>query len=218
MTAHQPGDGGDDGTDGGEQPPEEVRELLESIDEAEDVDGATADADDDEESMDPRVERFGWYAGGVITVLLGLMLFVGPWRLIEITFEGGAIPFALRDSTEMNIMYVAPVVFVLVGAVSGAIYRATTTDVPDDYRFDMSMMVVVVQILAAIALFVLVMLVPVGESLLAGDVVEAVLLVVISAVYLLFFTFFEMIGITLYVGIPTYVGVFAGGLLGRVAP
>lgn len=209
MTAHRT----DDGTDGGEDPSEEVRELLESIDEAGDGDVTAAD---DEDPMDPRVERFGLYAGGVITVLLGLMLFVGPWRLITITFEGGAIPFALRDSTEMNIMFVAPVVFVLVGAVAGANYRTTTEDVHDEYRSDMATMVVVVQIIAALALFVLVMLVPVGESLLGGDVVGAVLLVVVSAVYLLFFTFFEIIGIALYVGVPTYVGVFVGGQFGRI--
>lgn len=212
MTAHRTDDG-DGGTNDGE-PGEEVRELLESIDGDGDV--AAADADDEGESMDPRVERFGYYAGGVVTVLLALMLFVGPWRLVEITFEGGAIPFALRESTGMNIMFVAPVVFVLVGAVAGVVYRATTEDVADDYRADLTMMVVVVQIIAAIALFVLVMLVPIGEMLLGGDVVGAAILVVVSAIYLLFFTFFEMIGITLYVGIPTYVGVFVGGLLGRV--
>jgi len=202
---------------GGEDLPEEVQELLDAAESADDESLAAVENDDDDEfDTDERSERFGYYAGGVVTVLLTALLFVGPWRWFDIDFAAEPVPFVLRESTQGNILAVGAVAIALVGLVAGVAYRATTRDRPEDYQWGIALNVVVVQILAALVGFTLVMLVPVGQTLLSGDIGNALLLVVMAVVYLLFFTFFEVIGITLYVGIPSLIGVYAGSLIGSV--
>lgn len=186
---------------------EDVEELLDQLD-----DETVDEIKDDAISTDPRAESFGTYAGLAVSVLLGLMLFVGPWRFFDLAL-GGDIPFAVRESTEMNILFVAPLPIALVGFATGGIYRATTEDLAEEYKSDIVAQVIVVQALVAAALFGLFMLIPVGSALLDGAVVTAILAVVLAVVYLLFFTFFEFLAMAIYVGIPAFVGVAAGGLL-----
>jgi len=192
---------------------EEVEKELQEI---QNMDEPIESESDDEESFDERVEWFGWRAGIALTAILIGMLLVGPWRLFDVTFTGGGIPFELRDAAEMSITLVAPVVFVVVGAVTSLAYRVTTDDVDDDYRGDLAILIVVTQMLAALALFVLVMLVPIGQFMLDGELFGAIVLMGGTVIYLLLFTFYEIVAITLYVGIPTYIGTFLGGLVGSV--
>jgi hypothetical protein len=211
-------DGWGDVSDSDERPAEEVVELLESLEGAEDGDvaGSNSNSDDDEYDTDPRSERFGLYAGGVVTLLLTGLLFVGPWRWFDVDFSADPIPFVFRESTQGNVLAIGAVAIALVGLLAGVAYRASTRDTPEDYQWGIAMNVVVVQMLAALAAFVLGMLVPVGGALLSGEFVSAVILVVMAVVYLIFFTLFEVIGITLYVGIPALIGVYAGSLIGSV--
>jgi hypothetical protein len=113
----------------------------------------------------------------------------------------------------LSILFVAPVAFAVVGMVFAGAYRYTTEEIYEDYKSDIAAGVVVTQLLVLLVLFTLFMLVPVGTLLLGGELVDAALLVGLTVVYLVFFTFFEILGVSLYVGIPTFLGAFAGGLV-----
>jgi hypothetical protein len=194
-----------------------AEELLEELAEGESVDGGlAADDADDELDTDPRAERFGYAAGLIVTVLLGVMLFVGPWRWFNVDLGAGLVPVEARDDPQENIAAVGAVAISLVGFLVGGVYRMTTDDRPGDYRSAIAVNTIVVQLLVALVVYLLFLLGVVVAGLLDGSVVGAVVLLAVGLVYLVFFTFFEFVGMSIYVGIPAWIGVFVGDLFGSV--
>lgn len=206
--------------------PDELNEFVDAVTEG-DGDGPTSeeflqaaeDSDElaeDDEDMDPRVEWFGKVAGGLVLPVLVVALFVGPWRLFDFSLSAGTIPFTVRE-TVTNVVLVVPLaVIAVINAAVGAAYRMTTEDRPEEYRVDIVGKVIEIQVIISIVVYLLLLVVIAGMGVLDGELVGAVLLVVLGLIGLVFFSFFELLAVAIAVGIPAFVGVFVGDVLGML--
>lgn len=181
--------------------------------------GADAGGDETDEAYetDDRAERFGYYAGGAVTAVAVLLLFVGPWRLFDVTFGGDLLPLAVRDTTglaALAVLVAVPVCALLFGAVTAALYRATTADPAESYQLDVALGTFLVPVVVGVVGYVLVWVVVAGGLLLDGDVVGAAVALVFAVLGGFVFTTAETIAVALYLGLPTVVGTYTGGLLG----
>lgn len=218
------------GTSPDEVDPETVADVLGTggVDEddllaAMDVGGAAAredgDAGTDDEAYetDDRAERFGYYAGGAVTGVAVLLLFVGPWRLFDVTFAGDLVPLSTRDTAglaALAVLVAVPVCALLFGAAAAGGYRATTVGPAEHYQLDIALGTFLVPVVVGVVGYVLVWLVVAGGLVLDGDVVGAAVAVVFAVLGGFVFTTAETIAVALYLGLPAVVGTYAGGFVG----
>jgi hypothetical protein len=186
-------------------------DMLAAMDVEEEAEGGAA-TDDDGHETDDRAERFGHYAGAATTAVAVLLLFVGPWRLFDVTLGGGGGPIALRESGSLLVSLVAlPVCTLLFGVVAGAAYRVATDDVAEDYRTDVAMGEFIVPLGAGIVGWVLLWGGVALLGLVDGELVAAIVALGIAFLGGFVFTAVETIAIALYLGVPAIVGTYVGG-------
>ncbi len=198
-------------------------------------DGDTDDADDDASSP---AEDFGLVFGLVVAAVVVGSLFVGPLRLFDVVFgSGGLLPLAVRDEVTNEPFLVAAGATLVVGTVAGFAFpltdrRATKAvsrgmaGVPlptgDDYRSEMAIGLVIPSMATFALLAALGLLVPVGEALAAGQVVQATIRLVVVAVVVAIALGASVVVIALvvvasvYFVIPSFVGVFLGAFVGEL--
>lgn len=214
-------------TDGGvsKEVPEELDQFVDTVtDDAietgvsdQDAGGGASEEDSDElfgDDMDPRVERFGKIAGVLVIPVLVVSLFVGPWRVFDISLGAGTIPIVMRGA-ENSLVLVAPIIVIAgIGVAAGAVYRATTDDRAEEYRSDIASKIIEVQVIVAALAYLLVLLAAAGHGILDGEVAGSIVLVIIGLIGLVFFSFFEFLAAMVVIGIPAIVGVIVGDYLG----
>lgn len=207
------GDGGDGGESGGEAdgaPPGAGPDAAASGEAA----GGDGDEDDSSES-----ERYGMYAGGFVAVVTVVAVFVGPWRLYDLTFSGSYIPLEYANPPEGTFLAVlaVPAVLALVAAACAAVaYRLGVDEPEEEYVENITVFTLAGPVLLGFVGYLLLMTVGAGGLLLDGKVVAAVLNLVIAAVAVWILTTVELIAIGLYLGVPSFAGAYVGGLVGGV--
>lgn len=206
----------------------------ERFSEPEDLEAATAD-DDTEGSA---AEDYGLLFGFVVAAVTVGALFVGPFRLFEVVLGGdGLVPLRMRPGVTNEPFVATAGATLLVGLVAGFGFPLTDRragketarrllglPIPagDDYRSEIAIGLVLPAMGLFALLALLLLLVPVGESLLAGDVVAATVQFVIVAVLLGIALGASVVVIALFVVasvyfiVPSFVGVFLGAFVGEL--
>lgn len=228
--------------------PEEIAELLKAGgdpgDETDDLAGtvaaADADADDDDEETEESspAEAFGLKVGLVVAAIVVGALFVGPVRLFDVALDsGGLVPLETRESVTNEPFVLTAGATLVVGFFSGVAYpltgRERETDLSDgplglpipggdDYRSEMAIGLVIPTMAVFVVLAVILALVPVAQSLFAGQIVQATIYFVVLALLAAIALGASVVLLALlvvasvYFIVPSFLGVFTGSFVGEL--
>jgi hypothetical protein len=223
--------------------PDELVEALSGADVEEasasghaDEAGDTATAADEEAASE--AESFGFRVGVVVAAIAVGALFVGPFRLFDVVLgSGGLVPLETRDSITNEPFMVTGLSTLVIGLGAGFAFPLTDRRASrdggrtvaglalpstDDYRSEMAIGLVLPAMGAFALLAVLGLLVPVGESLVAGRIVEAtitlIVLAVVAAIALrAWFVILALVALaSVYFVVPSFIGVFLGAFVGEL--
>lgn len=179
-------------------------------------------------------ERLGVAAGVVVTALLVGALFVGPWRMFAID-TGSTFPLTVLEETSGSPFLVVMVGSLFVGFVTGAAHPYVVTDAEgdegdaggeggagdgddEDHGWgDLAMGIFVPPLVFVFLGFLVVMLLPAGESLLAGAVGDAAAQAAVALVMALLFGGLIGTVIAIGIGLPALASVFVGMRVGSAA-
>lgn len=174
---------------------------------------------EDEVDLDSDATTYGYYAGAVVTVATLVAGFVGPWRVYDLTFSGSYVPIESANPPEgvlTGVLVGLPALSLVTGMVAAMAYRSEYSDPEEEYKTDITIGTVLVPIGAGFAGYLLLMFTAAGGMALGGEVLNGLILAVIAVVVVWFFSFFEFLGALIYLGIPSYVGVYVGSLVGSL--
>jgi len=216
----------------------DAEDLARAVAAAQSDDGGAGETDDDGYDESSPAEDFGLRFGVVVAAVVVGSLFVGPLRLFDVVFgSGGLLPLAVREEVTNEPFLVAAGATLVVGVVAGFAFPLTdrrgTKEVSrgvaglplpggDDYRSEMAIGLVLPSMATFALLAVLGLLVPVGEALVAGQIVQATIRLVVVAVVVAIALGASVVIIALFVVasvyfvIPSFVGVFLGAFLGEL--
>jgi len=193
---------------------------------------------DDGDGGSSPAEEFGLAFGLVVAAVVVGSLFVGPLRLFDVVLgSGDLVPLAVREEVTNEPFLVSAGATLVVGTVAGAVFPLTgrpgrkavsrgVAGIPlpdgDDYRSEMAVGLVLPSMAAFALLAVLALLVPVGEALVAGEIVQATIRLLVVAVVVAIALGASVVIIALavvasvYFVIPSFVGVFLGAFVGEL--
>ncbi len=200
-----------------------VDDTLEEFQEVIDADDGTVadDSVEDDDESGP-AETFGLKFGVPLAVVAVGLLFIGPSPMFELSLGGEMLFDTLQDSGYGPIPYISGTTL-LVGLATGLAYPMSNKERYDGYKSEMAIGLVL-PTGALMALLVLVAVFwPTVHFALAGDLITATIYLVIAAVIVAIATgaFVVIIAVgllaLLYLIIPSFVGVYAGALVGELA-
>ncbi|WP_323191169.1 hypothetical protein [Halostella sp. PRR32] len=203
---------------------ERADDSLEEFQEVIDTDDGTVadDSVEDEDDESGPAETFGLKFGAPLAVVAVGLLFVGPSPMFELSLGGEMLFDTLQDSGYGPIPYISGTTL-LVGLATGLAYPMSNKERYDGYKSEMAIGLVL-PTGALMALLVLVAVFwPTVHFALAGDLITATIYLVIAAVIVAIATgaFVVIIAVgllaLLYLIIPSFVGVYAGALVGELA-
>lgn len=188
------------------------------------TDGITGEADPDEGEDDapetPYAEMVGLRAGILPGLAALYALLIGPNRLLDLNPVPGDL-FLVRTDAGNPLILVA-VVTICTGLLAGIAYVVLVDEIEEGHEIPMAMSLVLPPAGVGTLGIVLVLLEPVLNLVIAGDLVMATVMFVIEAVVVAI-AVGSTIGILamvlvfgIYLGIPSVVGVYAGSFATRL--
>lgn len=190
--------------------PEETRSTIQ---------GLLDEEETDDEEAGP-AEDFGFKVGLGIGVVAFLVMFVSPLRGLDFSSKSGDL-FVVNSSGAEPFLLVA--ITTLVATLGGSLYYALSGgDRYDGYKSEFAIGAILAPAGVMILQFALILLEPVANKVIVGDIAGAVLFLVIELVVaaILLMSNIGIIVVAIffgiYLGIPSFVGTYVGGFLGEL--
>lgn len=195
-------------------------ELLEDVDDDSIPEELLDDADEEDDEMGPAGD-FGIKAGIPVGLVAAYLLFFSPLRVLSLSPAANDL-FVTHSDSAVPLFYVAgttlPIAF-----VAALYYSMAADDLYDGYRHDIALGTIVAPAGAIVLGAGALLLEPVANDVLAGNLADAMLFLVIEIIvlgillassigFIVVFVFFA-----LYLGIPSYLGVYVGSFIGKFA-
>ncbi|WP_435344301.1 hypothetical protein [Haloarchaeobius sp. HRN-SO-5] len=190
---------------------DELREVVGDESEVEDV-------DDDETSV---AEAFGWKTGVPVGLVAVYAMFLGPDRVVGLSPVAGDL-LAVQTGDGAGPFVLVSGATLVAGFVGGLAFTVVADELEADYRQDLAIGVLFPPVVVVLLVVLVVLLEPVANHLVAGQLVDATILFVVEAVVAAIVVgssigiLAAMVVFGVYFGIPSFVGVYAGSLLGEL--
>lgn len=187
-----------------------------------DVDGEVLDeeVEDEEDDESGPAEDFGVKVGLPVAALAGYVLLLSQYRVLALSSAPNDLFVDIETSGE-PFFSIAVSTFAL--AFLGALLYAYGEELYEGYRGDFAVGVIMPPAGVIVLILAAILFEPVFNDMLAGDFAGAIFLLVIELIVLavLLSTSLGIIALViffgLYLGIPSFVGTYAGAILGEIA-